>query len=256
MHDTYVLLSPLDIVLICVVAVIAGVVKGAVGFAMPMILISSLGSFLPPHLALGALIFPTLLTNLWQALRQGIGPALASAMAHRLYIGVLLVCIVLGSLAINLLSDRALFLALGIPLTGFALIQLSGLRFHIPPRRRKVAEVGIGGVAGLIGGLSGVWGPPTVLYLTALDTPKTEQVRVQGVIYGAGAVFLTLAHLRSGVLNGDTAPLSAAICVPAALGMVIGLRLHDRMDQGKFRTATLVVLVVASLNLIRRGLAG
>ena len=91
-----------------------------------------------------------------------------------------------------------------------------------------------------------------MLYLTALDTPKTEQVRVQGVIYGAGAVVLTLAHLRSGILTFETALFSAALCVPALIGMALGFAVQDRLDQDKFRRITLIVLVVAGLNLIRR----
>jgi uncharacterized membrane protein YfcA len=44
--------------------------------------------------------------------------------------------------------------------------------------------------------------------------------------------------------------------VPALAGLWLGFRLQDRMDQNRFRRATLIVLVVAGLNLIRRGLLG
>ena len=54
------------------VAFLAGLVKGLVGFAMPMVLISGLGSVVAPDLALAWLIMPTLVTNAWQALRQGL----------------------------------------------------------------------------------------------------------------------------------------------------------------------------------------
>jgi hypothetical protein len=49
----------------------AGFVKGVSGFAMPMLMISSLVTFLPPTTALAILIMPTFLTNMTQALRQG-----------------------------------------------------------------------------------------------------------------------------------------------------------------------------------------
>ena len=54
------------------VTLFAGFVKGAVGFAMPMILVSAFAIFLPQHLALAGLILPTLVTNLSQAFRQGV----------------------------------------------------------------------------------------------------------------------------------------------------------------------------------------
>ena len=114
----------------------------------------------------------------------------------------------------------------------------------------------MGGFAGFLRGFAGAWGPPTVDYLTALDTPKADQMRVQGVIYGLGAVTLAGAHLGSGVLRAETAPFSLALIVPAVLGMWIGGRLQDGIDQVLFRRLTLVVLAVAGLNLVRRGLIG
>ncbi len=105
-----------------------------------------------------------------------------------------------------------------------------------------------------MGGLSGVWGPPTVAYLTALKTPKHDQIRIQGVIYGLGAVALFGAHLSSGILNRETLTLSALLVLPAVLGMLVGFRMQDRIDQIVFRRATLIVLLLAGLNLIRRAI--
>ena len=64
-------LTPHELALAFAVAIVAGFIKGMVGFAMPLVLISGLTIFLPPELALAGLIFPTVATNLFQALRQG-----------------------------------------------------------------------------------------------------------------------------------------------------------------------------------------
>ncbi|NND21198.1 MAG: sulfite exporter TauE/SafE family protein [Silicimonas sp.] len=234
------------------ITLLAGFVKGAVGFAMPMIMISGLGSFMPPALALAALILPTLACNTWQAMRQGPGAAAASASAHRVYLAILLVFILITAQFVTALPTWLLLLILGAPVTLFAILQLIGWRPRLHAGNRRAAEVGIGAFSGAIGGLSGVWGPPTVLYLTALDTPKVEQVRVQGVIYGLGAVMLTLAHMRSGILNRETVELSLILTGPALIGMWLGFLVQDRLDQDRFRKITLIVLVVAGLNLIRR----
>jgi uncharacterized membrane protein YfcA len=77
-------------------------------------------------------------------------------------------------------------------------------------------------------------------------------MRIQGVIYGLGAIALTVAHLWSGVLSAQTVPFSLAMVLPAVLGMWIGGRIFDRIDQKMFHRATLVVLLIAGLNLIRR----
>ena len=60
-------IGPVYLVLAAVIAVFAGFVKGAVGFALPMVMISGLGSFLAPEIALAALILPAVTTNLIQS---------------------------------------------------------------------------------------------------------------------------------------------------------------------------------------------
>lgn len=234
------------------IGLVAGFVKGAVGFALPMILISGLGSFLPGEMALAVLILPTVASNLLQAARDGVAEAWRSARTFWRYIAVVILSITLSAQLVAVMPQRAMFLILGGMVTLFAVLQLAGWRLRVAPAHRGRTELAVGAVAGGIGGISGVWGPPTVMYLAALETPKRESVRVQGVVYGLGAVALLLAHLRSGVLDAATAPWSAAMLLPVGAGMVLGLRLQDRLDQERFRRATLAVLVIAGLNLIRR----
>jgi len=238
------------------VALFAGVIKGITGFAMPMILISGLSTITTPELALAGLILPTVVTNVWQALREGLRAAVEAMRAFWIYLGIVLVMIMVSAQLVQVLSDRVLFLLVGIPVCGFAVLQLVGWRPTIAPSARRAFEVVIAALAGFFGGISGIWGPPTVLYLTALDTPKALQVRIQGVIYGLGSVVLMVAHIRSGIFNGETAMFSAALLVPALVGLMIGFRVQDRIDQTLFRRITLMVLVVAGLNLIRRGVMG
>ncbi|MFT7595625.1 MAG: putative membrane protein YfcA [Paracoccaceae bacterium] len=249
------LLSPTDLALAFAVAGLAGTIKGLVGFAMPMILMSGLGMFLSPELALAGLILPTLVTNGMQALQHGLGSALASVRRYAVFLGIGLVFLLGSAQLVLVLPATVILLLIGIPITGFALMQLLGLHFTLTEPSRRI-EVAFGAVAGFIGGLSGIWGPPTVAYLTALNTPKAEQMRVQGVIYGLGAVALLMAHTSSGVIRGETLPFSLALVIPSVLGMWLGRRLQNRIDQNGFRRATLVVLLIAGLNLMRLGIMG
>ncbi|TNF20261.1 MAG: sulfite exporter TauE/SafE family protein [Rhodobacteraceae bacterium] len=233
------------------VTLFAGVVKGTVGFAMPMIMISTMGSFLPPDVALAGLILPTLLSNGMQALRQGPRAAWDAVRHFRVYLAAAGVMLVVSAQLYVFLPVWVLFLAIGLPVTLFCLMQLLGVRFHAA-RRSAGVELAIGSFSGLIGGLSGVWGPPLVAYLTALNTEKRMQMRIQGATFGLGAVLLLLAHWHSGVVHGATLWFSVWLCVPALAGMWLGGRLQDRIDQDTFRRATLVVLTLAGLNLIRR----
>jgi uncharacterized membrane protein YfcA len=232
---------------------VAGFIKGVVGFAMPLVLISGLITFLPPDVALAGLILPTVTTNLFQALRQGVRAAWASTKLFKVFLIAGGVALVASAQMVRFLNAQTMLLVIGVPITFFALWQITGRSFTLAQRSSKI-EVLIGGFAGAIGGVSGVWGPPTVAYLTALGTPKHDQMRVQGVVYGLGAIALMFAHIGSGVLNRETLPFSISLVLPALAGMWLGAQIMDRIDQASFRKATLFILLVVGANLVRRGL--
>jgi uncharacterized membrane protein YfcA len=231
-----------------------GFAKGVVGFALPLIGLSLAGAFVPYQVAVALLILPMLVSNLVQALRQGIGPALETLRRFWLLNVVLVIMIALAAQLVVALPDRFLFGLLGVTVSAFGASQLVGWRMRFPARHRLAVEVAVGVVAGFFGGLSGIWGPPIVMYLIANDLPKIELVRAQSLSFLLGSVVLTLAHLRTGVLNSVTLPASAWMVVPTMAAMLVGYRVHDRLDQELFRRLTLLVLVLSGLNLVRRAL--
>lgn len=247
--------SATSLAFVLAVAVFAGTVKGVVGFAMPMVLISGMTMVLPPDVALAALILPTLVTNTWQALRQGMHAAWQTIRRFRVFLFCGLLMLIASAQLVRVLDPRILYGLIGFPVAVFAIMQLAGWRPRVAGQSLKLEGM-VGAFAGFIGGLSGVWGPPTVAYLTAIDTPKQEQLRAQGVIYGLGAVALAGAHLQTGVLRADVMPLTLAILPCALIGLFIGFKLQDRIAQETFRRATLFVLAFAGVNLVRRALLG
>ena len=248
---------PLSILAACLaVTLVAGVIKGAVGFAMPLVMVSGIGMLLDPQTTVAAIILPIVATNLVQTFRTGIGPAVEAAREHWLYLLLVSLAILAFGQLLPRIDTRTFSLILGIPVTILSLVQLAGWHPNIPAGRERAAEVVAGLLSGALGGLAGTWGPTTVLYLLALKVPKRKSVIVQGVIYGTGSIALLAAHLISGVLNPDTATLSALLLVPGLLGIWFGLRIQDRLDPVRFRRWTLIVLAVAGLNLVRKGLMG
>lgn len=234
------------------ITLFAGFVKGAVGFAMPLIIVSTFNSIMPPDLALAALILPTLVTNLSQSTRQGLRPAIDSARVYWRFLAGTVLFIVVSAQFLEDIPRTAYLLLLGIPVTAFAALQLAGVPLALRLEHRRGAEWALGIVGGLYGGVSGIWGPALLVYLLSVRTEKVEAIRVQGVVFLIGAVALLLAHLETGVANTRSLGLSAALCLPAMVGMMLGFRVQDRLDQARFRRLTQVLLVLTGLNLVRQ----
>ncbi len=256
MFDFLSILSPELLIFAVLVTGLGGFVKGAVGFAMPLIMISGMGILIDPQLVVSCIVIPILVSNALQVARSGGALAREGLREHWRYIWVVCLMIFVSAQFLLMIPSQIMFSMLGLAVVVLCVIQLAGWRPRLRPATRRPFEWAAGLFAGTLGGLSGTWGPPTVLYLLALETPREKQMAVQGVIYGLGSVMLFLGHLKSGVLNAQTWPLSAVLVVPALGGMWLGFRLGDRFDQERFRRVTLLVLVVAGGNLIRRGLVG
>ncbi len=238
------------------VTLFAGTVKGAVGFAMPLIMISGMGILIDPKLVVAGIILPIVFSNLLQVAKGGISNAIDALKEFWLYILIVCLTILIASQFVAFVSEDLLLFGLGIVVVALCTIQLAGVRIHLPPEHRTIASIATGIISGVLGGFAGTWGPTTILYLVALDTPKAKQFTIQGVVYFTGAVMLLAGHLRSGILNAQTLTLSAFLLLPAFLGMRLGFRIHDRIDQVMFRKATLWILLIAGANLVRRGIMG
>lgn len=233
----------------------AGFVKGAIGFAMPLIMMGALTSILPPDLALAGLVLPTLFSNIGQALRQGFGAARATARKYWRILAATVVFIPISAQFFWAIPQAVFLAMLGIPITAFALAQLLGVPLKLRLQHRARAEWVSGAIGGLYGGVSGIWGPPLLVYLLSVGTEKIETVRVQGVVFLIGAVVLLASHLQSGLLDRPALGFSALLVAPALIGQAIGFAVQDRLDQARFRRWTQIVLIMTGLNLIRLAFA-
>lgn len=236
------------------VTLFAGFVKGAVGFAMPMILVSAFAVFLPQELALAGLILPTLVTNLSQAFRQGVRPAMETARSYRRFLIATVICIGISAPFADAIPRTVYLLMLGLPITIFAALQLMGQSLAIQLHHRERAEWGLGVIGGLYGGVSGIWGPPLLVFLLSTGADKLTMIRAQGVVFLIGAAMLLLSHLATGLLNAQTLGFSAALCLPALAGLYAGYVVQDWLDQGRFRRWTQALLVVTGVNMARLAL--
>jgi hypothetical protein len=114
------------------VTLFAGFVKGATGFAMPLIMISGLSLFIDPLIAVAGIILPIVMSNALQAFR--FGPSQVGGVVREYWRYILIVCVTIVIVAqfIMVVPTHVFYLILGVPVVILSLIQLFGVRFHIP----------------------------------------------------------------------------------------------------------------------------
>ena len=129
------------VMLIFLITVFAGIIKGIVGFAMPLIMITGLATFLPLEFAIIAMIIPTLLTNFQQAFRDGIKPVFIPLKRYWKYLFVTVVAILICSQLMPLLKNETLFLLMGIPIFCFTLLQIFRIKLNFFNQNQSLTEI-------------------------------------------------------------------------------------------------------------------
>lgn len=243
-----------QVIVVFAVTFLGGLVKGGIGFAMPIVMMSGLAGFMPTTDALALMILPMLVTNLHQSLRNGIRAAWRTLCDWRWHIVPVLVSMAIAARYANVIPQGVMLVSLGGPVLLYAFWQLMGWPMRMSVRNPRRAEVITGLIGGIYGGLAGIWGPPLVVLLISLETPKAEQVRVLGTTFLVGTTGLMLMHGATGIFDARTAPLSLLLVLPAVLGIMAGFRMQDRLDLAQFRRWTLIMLMLTGANLLRRGL--
>lgn len=247
-------LESFHIIMVFAATFLGGFVKGGIGFAMPIVMMSALASFMPTTDALALMILPMLATNLHQSLRHGIKSAWQTMIDWRWHIVPLLGSMTVAAGYAKVIPQGIMLVSLGGPVFIYALWQVMGWPMRMSLEHPRRAEVLTGLIGGIYGGLAGIWGPPLIVLLLSLNTPKAEQVRVLGTTFLIGTTGLMLLHGATGVFDARTAPFSLVLVLPAALGIVAGFRMQDRLNLVQFRRWTLIMLMLTGANLLRRGL--
>lgn len=228
---------------------LAGTVKGAVGLGLPTTVIAILTAFLDPRTAIAIMLVPILVSNAWQVWRAG-----ETLRAMRTY-APFAICLMVGVaivLALSAdLSARWLSGLIGGAILLFVAVAVSPAAPHIRKQHDKLAQLGFGAFGGVIGGLSSLWAPAMMMYLTARRVPKEEFVRATGLLILLGSLPLTWGYIREGFLTRDLAILSTAMVLPTLAGFAVGEAIRYRLSEATFRSILLVFFAIVGLNMIR-----
>jgi len=243
---------------VALVYALAGSVKGLLGLGLPTLAVGLTAQFLDTREAIALVICPMLAANAWQVWRSAAPLALVRRTGRRLRP---LVLTMLGFIAlVSLLAPRVptawVTASLGIVVTLFAATSLWREPPPLPARLDTAAQLLTGTVAGILGGVAGIWAPPIVVYLGARRLEREDFVETVGVLLFGGCVVLLAGYLASGLLTPAVALSSLWLIPPAIAGYTLGERFRKRLSGPRFRTLVLAFFLVMGLNLVRRALEG
>ncbi len=236
--------------LIALVFVVAGTVKGTIGIGLPTVSVGIMSQFLAPHMAIALVILPMVITNIWQVYRAG--QWLVTARRYWLLVGMLVMTIWVTTFFTANASPQFLLAVIGVAIVIFATTSLARPLPAIPDRLDRPAQAITGLTAGVLGGLTSIWSPPMVSYLLARRVERDDFVRAAGLFIFLGSLPLALGFWQTGLLDGPVARLSAWMILPTLVGFTLGEAIRRRMEPERFRRVVLWIFLFMGLNLLRR----
>ncbi len=227
-----------------------GLGKGAIGFGLPIIVISLLSSFVPVTFGVALNVIPPIILNLWQATHK------ASVVSNAKRIWPVLLGLAVGvtftTLIITGVSPKLMLGVTGVVILIFCANSLWGISFSIPAHRETPIGLVVGALCGILGGMTSVSVPPFLAFLVSLKLDKDVFVSTLGLYFVIASFCLIVAFSSVGLLTLAYIPLALACTAVTAVGMWCGIKVRNRLDQKKFYNAVLLMMALISLNLIRR----
>ena len=236
-----------SIVIIIILAVLAGgLVKGTIGFGMPMVALPLIAFIIPATTAMILLCAPILLTNFLQMkIKEGISSYRFLPMIICLIIGLIIGARLILEINLNTITQ-----IIAVSIIFAALVNCIGFKIeNINKSKERIITSIIGFGSGILGGLSTFYGPPMLAYLVAADLPKEKFVRTVSTIYFIGSFPLYGSLIYYGFATKLDLMMSLFLIIPAFISQQIGARIRNKINQKQFRICILVTLIILGISL-------
>ncbi|MFZ5478404.1 MAG: TSUP family transporter, partial [Myxococcota bacterium] len=112
------------------------------------------------------------------------------------------------------------------------------------------------GAAGVVHGAFGTGGPLVVMALAGLGLDKRVFRGTLSALWALLAVGLLASYALAGALTRESFVTSLMLAPALAVGLLLGQRVHARLDPARFRAAVDVLLLLAGVVMLARTLGG
>lgn len=221
---------------------VAGLVKGVVGQGLPSVVLALLTVVVGLKPALALLIVPTFVTNVWQALQGRAG----LWIVRRTWTLLLAACVgVWFGVAILAAADaRIMTGVMGLVLAGYGAFGLARPVLPRPPERHEIwLAPTVGGINGVLAGMTGSLAMPGVPYMQALGFDKNTLVQGMGILFTVVSISMAVAMSDHHLLTLELAGASTAGILPALAGMWAGQLVRHGLSEETFRKVMFSALI-------------
>src|SRR5210317_344299 len=233
---------------ICLIFILAGLVKGTVGFGLPTIGIGlgALISDIPTAMML--ILIPTIFTNIAQILSTG---SVTSVLTKTWAFLLGAVVLVPGGLwMVVVVPEFPYERLLGLSILVYSLASLRGFNPVMRTKNNHRIGLGLGLLNSVLTGMTGSMSVPGVMYLRSLQLSKDDLLCAMGVLFLISTIAMGMSLWWFERATQDLSILSVMMCLPVGLGVWCGMRIRRVLSEDQFKQIFLWAFAALGLYLV------
>lgn len=244
-------LHAVEVVLSGLALVVAGIIRGITGFGLLLVATPLLILFLPPKLVIAALVVPPIPTHLTILYRDGVH--LRVFRERCLLFSIAIVGTATGVVGLAVFSTSLLSVIVAAYIFGYLVLSRFRDAAEKYADRRDVGLLS-GALAGLLGGSTGLAGPPIVTYLHARNLRRATFTSVLALFFITVTFVRIPAMIAADLFGVPELLLGLGLVVPAVLGTYVGSYARAYLPERLFTSAVDLLLLIVAIQLAVSGL--
>ena len=246
-------MSEFHIIVVTAIFLLAGLMKGVIGFGLPTVSLGLLVMIVELPTAIALMLVPSFATNIWQSMAGGNALYIFKKIGPFLLAATLSVC-----LGTKLLASIDLIWAtviLGVLIMVYAVSQIFG--WALAKTAQKPFWLGplAGCFNGVFAGLTGASIFPGLIYLHSLDFKRDQLIQAMGMLFIFSTVGLAVAFKAHNLLGIKVGWVSVWAIVPAFIGMTVGRRLRQHLSENQFKKTFFISLLILGFSIIFKAIS-
>ncbi len=238
------------LLVVCIAFALGGFVKGISAFGLPTIAVPIIVFFMSLPAAVAIMTLPMVITNFVQMIVSG--HIKTSIARHwRLLLG-LFIGLPIGVFMLSTVDTKYLLIAVGSFLILISGLEYFGVSFSFLGSHERISGPTVGLAAGIIGGITTLFGTLPVFFFIALGLEKEKFIAAVSVMLFGGSIFLLLSLQSMNFLKPTEIAYSLIGLGPLFAGMWAGTKVRHLIDQKTFKKIVLGLVCLIGFIMIYR----
>lgn len=226
----------------------AGIIKGAIGSGVPVLVVPVFTMLYDVKLAIAVLVVPNLLSNLlqvWQYRRHLLPIRFLAAFSIAGALGI-----ILGTWGLVVLSPKLLSLGVAGAIVLYLIIKLTRRRLVLSYALASRIVIPVGLLGGILQGAAGMSAPASITFLNAMKLERPVFIGSISVFFVALTCVQIPALLKADILTMQRSLYSVIALGIILMAMPLGAYLGNRMPHRWFDNLIMLLLTGIALKII------